>query len=85
MEINDRVCHIETKNVVDIDENKKAKGAKKRVIKKIKLENCEHCLEVTQLEKKKNQLENKTDLDSLRENHEEFIKNKKSRSKLQQS
>ena len=52
------------------NENKKAKRTK-RVSK-------HQCLEVTQLETKINQSRNnKLDMNSLRENHEEFIKNNK--------
>ena len=41
----------------DSDENKKAKGTKKCVIKgKLKLERYKYCLEATQLENKINQL-----------------------------
>ena len=57
------------------NENKKAKGKKKSVTKKtLKFQDYKHCLEATQLENKINHLEkNKLDLDSLRENHKEFI------------
>ena len=60
------------------DENKKAKGRKKCVIKqKLKFEDYKHCLDATQTENKINQPEkNKVDLDSLRVNHKEFIKKK---------
>ena len=59
----------------DGDEDKKAKGTKKCVIKqKLKFEHYKHCLEATQLENKINQLEKEVDMDSLRENREEFIK-----------
>ena len=57
----------------DNDENKKANGMKKCVIKqKFKFEDYKHCLEATQLENKLNQLEkNKLDKYSLRENHKD--------------
>ena len=52
------------------------KGTKKCVIKK--LEDYKNCLEATQLENKINQLEkNKVKVDSLLQNHKEFIKNNK--------
>ena len=53
-------------------EDKKEKGTKKCIIKrKIKFENC---LEVTHLENKINYLEkNEIDIDSIKENHKEFI------------
>ena len=58
------------------DENKKAKGTKKCVIKrKIKFQDYKNCLEVAQIENKINHLEkNKIDADSLNENQKEFIK-----------
>ena len=69
-----RVCCIESKThnylKVHSDENKKAKGIKKCVIKrKLKFEGYKSCLEVTQFENeitlpKKNKLAN-----SLRKNH----------------
>ena len=56
---------------------KKEKGTKKCVIKlKLKFEDYKHCLEATQFENKTNQLgKNKVDVNSLRENHKEFINN----------
>ena len=70
----------------DGSEDKKAKGTQKCVIKrKLKFENCKVRLEATQFEKKINYLEkNKTDIDSIKENHKEFIKNNKSILKTQQ-
>ena len=58
------------------DENKKAKGTKKCVIKrKNKFQDYKNCLEVAQIENKINHLEkNKIDADSLNENQKEFIK-----------
>ena len=58
----------------------------KCVIKrKLKLENYKNCLELTQFENKINYLEkNKMDIDSIKENHKEFIKNNKSILKIQQ-
>ena len=62
----------------DNDENEKAKGKKKCVIKrKLNFKGYKYCLEETQLENKLNQLQkNKFDVDSLGENHEEFIQKK---------
>ena len=59
-----------------IDE-KKAKGTKMCVIKrKIIFENYKNCLEVTQLDSKIHYLQrNKIDIDILKNNHTEFIKN----------
>ena len=56
------------------DENKKAKGTKKCVVKrKLKFEDYNHCLEATQLENKINQLEKtKVAIDSLEENHKKI-------------
>ena len=58
----------------------------KCVIKrKLKLENYKNCLELAQFENKINYLEkNKMDIDSIKENHKEFIKNNKSILKIQQ-
>ena len=58
----------------------------KCVIKRqLKLENYKNCLELTQFENKINYLEkNKMDIDSIKENHKEFIKNNKSILKIQQ-
>ena len=63
----------------DGSENKKAKVTKKCVIKrKIKFENYKNCLEATQLEKKINHLEKiKIDIDSLKKDYKEFIRNSK--------
>ena len=48
------------------NENKKAKGTKKCVIKKLKFNDYKHCFEETQIENKINQLEkNKLDVNSL--------------------
>ena len=60
------------------DEDKKAKGTKKCVIKrKLKFEDYKHCLERTQLENKINHLQKRNlNVDNLRENHKEFIKTK---------
>ena len=54
----------------------KEKTKKKCAIKrKFKFEDYKHCLKVTQSENKINQLEkNKLDVDSLRDNHIEFVK-----------
>ena len=69
----------------DGSEDKKAKGTKKCVIKrKLKFENYKNCLEATQLENKINYLEqDKINIDSLKKNHEKFIKKKKLILKIQ--
>ena len=64
-------------------EDKKAKCTKMFVIKRKLKFKILNCLEATQLENKVNYLENKIDIDSINENHEEFIKNYKLRSKIQ--
>ena len=68
------------------DEDKKAKGIKKCTIKrKLKFEDYKNCLEAAQMENKINHLEkNKIDVDSLKEDQEEFIRNNKSTLKTQQ-
>ena len=60
----------------DNNEDKKAKGTKKCVIKrKLKFENYENYLEATKLENKIKHLEkNKINIDSLKKNHKETIK-----------
>ena len=59
----------------DASEDKKAKGIKKRVLKKIKLENLKNCLEATQLDNKMNYLhKNKINVNSIKKYHREFIK-----------
>ena len=59
----------------DVSEDKKAKGIKKRVLKKIKLENLKNCLEATQLDNKMNYLhKNKINVNSIKKYHREFIK-----------
>ena len=51
----------------DGSKDKKAKGTKRWVIKKLKFENHKNCLEATQLDNKKNYLEKrKIDIDSLK-------------------
>ena len=59
----------------DGSKDKKAKGTKKCVIKrKLKFENYKNCLESTQLEDKISYLEkNKIGIDSLKNDHKEFI------------
>ena len=60
------------------------KSAKKCVIKKLKFEHYKDFLEATQLQNKINYLEkNNIDIDSIKENHEKFIKNNKSILKIQ--
>ena len=58
----------------------------KCVIKrKLKFESYKNCLEATQLDDKINYIEkNKIDIDGIKENHKEFIKNNKSILKTQQ-
>ena len=60
----------------DSSEDKKAKVTKKCVMKrKIKFENYQNCLEATKLENKMNYLEkNEINIDSIKKDHEEFIK-----------
>ena len=54
---------------------KKQKAQKSVIKRKLKFENYKNCLEATQLGKKINYLQkNKTDIDSIKENHKEFIK-----------
>ena len=61
----------------DVIECKKAKGTKKGGMKrKLKFENYKNCLEASQHENKINHLErNKTDVDNLKEDHKEFVRN----------
>ena len=68
------------------EDKKKRKLEKKCVIKrKVKFGDYKHCLEVTQLENKINHLEkNNPNVDNLRENKKEFIKNNKLTLKAQQ-
>ena len=62
----------------------KKKKAQKVQYKKLTFENYENCLEATQLEDKMNYLEQNTiDIDSVKENHKEFIENNKSILKIQ--
>ena len=58
---------------------KKTKDTKKCFIKrKLKIEDYKNYLEAAQLDNKINHLEkNKIDVDNLKENHKEFIKNNK--------
>ena len=57
---------------------------KKCVIKqKLEFEDYKHCLEATQLENEKNQLDkNKLDVNSVRENHKELTNHKLKNYKL---
>ena len=61
------------------DENKKAKGTKKCVIKrKLKFQDYKNCLEAAQIERKINYLRHKQiDVCSLKEDQKEFVKNNK--------
>ena len=63
--------------IVDGSEDKKAKGTKKCVVKrKLKFENYKNLSEATQLESKRNHLENnEIHLHSLKKDYKEFIKN----------
>ena len=68
--------HIDFQQITTI--KKIAKGKKIATKRKLKLEDCKHYLEVTQLENEINQLEkDNCDVDSLRKNHKEFIRNSK--------
>ena len=68
------------------DEDKKAKGTKKCVIKrKLKCQDYKNCLEAAQIENKIHHLEKYViGIDSLKEGHKEFIKNIKLILKTQQ-
>ena len=70
----------------DSSEDKKVKCTKKCFIRrKLILEDYKNCLEATELENKINHREkNKIDVDSLKRDHKEFIKNKKVTLKSQQ-
>ena len=58
---------------------KRQKAKKKCVIKrKLEFKNYENCLEAAQLENKINHLEKNIDIDHIKENHNEFIRNNKS-------
>ena len=63
--------------VVKIKEQKVQKSIS--IKKKLKFEDYKNCLEVTRLENEINHLEKKRkiDVDSLKEDHREFIKNNK--------
>ena len=65
---------------------KKTKGIKKCVIKrKLKFQDYKNCSEAAQIENEINHLEkNKFDVDSLKEDKKEFIKNNKLILKIQQ-
>ena len=68
------------------DEDKKAKGTKKCIIKrKLKFQDYKSCLEAAQIERKINYLgKTKIDIDSLKEDQKEFVKNNKLILKTQQ-
>ena len=58
--------------IVKITKQKAQKSFRKR---KLKFENYKNCLEATQLENKIIYLEkNKTDIESIKKNHQEFAK-----------
>ena len=62
----------------------KKKKAQKVQYKNFTFENYENCLEATQLEDKMNYVEQNTiDIDSVKENHKEFIENNESILKIQ--
>ena len=63
----------------DGSEDQKAKGTKKCVIKrKLTIANYNNCLEATQFENKINYLGKiEIDKDSIKKNHQKFIKNNK--------
>ena len=67
-------------------EDKKEKDTKKCVIrKKLEFEDYDNCLEATQIENKINQVrKNKTDIECLKKDRKEFIKNNKSILKIQE-
>ena len=67
-------------------EDKNGKGTKNCVIeRKLKFQNYKNCLKATQLENKINRLEkNKIDIDRIKENDKEFIRNNTSVLKTQQ-
>ena len=72
--------------LIDYDiEDKKTKDTKMYVIKrKLKFQDYKNCLEANELENKINYLEkNKIDVDSLKKDHKEFLKNKRLISKTQ--
>ena len=63
--------------------NIKSKRHKRRVIKKLKFK---YCIEAAQIENKENYLEkNKIDVDSLKEDHKEFVKSNKLMLKTQRT
>ena len=68
------------------DKDKKAKSAKKCIIKrKVKFQDYKNCLEAAQIEWKINYLEKKKiDEDSLKEDQKSFVKNNKLILKIQQ-
>ena len=70
----------------DGSEDKKAKDTKKCDIRrKLKFKDYKNCLKVIQLENKMYKLEkNKVNSNSLRENHNEFVKNNRLILKTQQ-
>ena len=73
----------------DCSEDKKAKETKKKCVikRKLNLKNYRNCLKATQLENKINHLEkkNEIDMDSLKKDHKEFIKNNRLILKIEQS
>ena len=69
----------------DGSEGENAKGTKKCVInRKLEFKSYENSFEATQLENKINHLEKNIDIDCIKENHNEFIRNNKSILKTRQ-
>ena len=68
------------------DEDRKAKGTKKCVVKrKLKFEDYKNCLESVQIENKISNLEkNRNEVNIVKKDHKEFIKNNKLILKAQQ-
>ena len=67
------------------DVDKRAKSIEKGIIKKLKFTDYKNCLKATQLENKISYLEkSEGSIESLRENHNEFIKNNRLILKTQQ-
>ena len=68
----DKICWIKSRNLIDDgSEDKKAKGAKKFVVKwKLIFENYKKCLEETQFENKMNYLQkDQINIDNLKRNY----------------
>ena len=80
--IHHKICWLKAKTwnsylVENGSEYEKGKSSKKCVIKKIEVESFKNCLEATQLDNKISYLQkNEINVDSPKEDHNEFIKNK---------